>query len=234
MFDNSNANDTRMSELVSKICKLASCADDRSNASEREESLHETLRQAYQIEEYLNQQKERIAYLERLAMTDSLTGLLNRRGFKAELQRVLASARRFNETGVLAYIDLDDFKKVNDSFGHACGDEVLCHVARIMENMTRGMDYIARLGGDEFAILLVRSSWEDGQKRIEKIAAELNSTILHWQGRQIALKASVGIEAYQAQSSIGELLNSADTAMYAIKQHKTDQKREECLLNAAE
>jgi diguanylate cyclase (GGDEF)-like protein len=166
MFDNTKQNDAQISELVGSICRLASSLEGRGKASEREAALHDTLKLAYKLEESLNQQNDRIGYLERLAMTDSMTGILNRRGFQAEMQRVLASARRFRETGVLAYIDLDEFKPINDTYGHACGDEVLCHVARLLERMTRGMDYVARLGGDEFAVLLVRTNWEakDGSK----------------------------------------------------------------------
>ncbi|WP_417841479.1 GGDEF domain-containing protein [Terasakiella sp.] len=230
MFDNIKNNDTQVSELVASICLLASCMEGRGNTAQREETLHETLRLTYKLEETLNQRNERIAYLDRLAMTDSLTGLLNRRGFQAELQRVLASARRFKETGILAYIDLDDFKQINDTFGHACGDEVLCHVARVMERMTRGMDYVARLGGDEFAILLVRSPWQDGERCIEKIAYEINSTTLRWQEHLLTLKASFGIQTYDHNSSTTNLISAADNAMYLTKKLK----RDKCTLSAAE
>lgn len=234
MFDNVKQPDTHVSQLVAGICKLAGCLEGRANATDREEALHETLKLAYQLEELLNQQNERIAYLDRLAMTDSLTGILNRRGFQAELQRVLASARRFKETGVLAYVDLDDFKPINDNFGHACGDEVLCHVSRVLERMTRGMDYVARLGGDEFAVLLVRSGWDDGQTRVEKIAHELNSTTMRWQDQIIPLKASVGLQFYDHNSMTHKLMDAADESMYAIKKFKIQQKQEECTLSAAE
>ncbi|MDV7340147.1 GGDEF domain-containing protein [Terasakiella sp. A23] len=234
MFDNTKQTDAQVSELVGGICKLAGCLEGRASATDREIALHDTLKLAYKIEEMLNLQNERIAYLDRLAMTDSLTGILNRRGFQAELQRVLASARRFQETGVLAYIDLDDFKPVNDTFGHTCGDEVLCHVSRVLERMTRGMDYVARLGGDEFAVLLVRSGWDDGQVRVEKIAQELNTTTMRWQDHLISLKASVGLQFYDKDSMTHNLLTAADESMYAIKKFKNDKKQEECTLSAAE
>jgi len=230
MFDNNVNNDTQISELVGGICRLASCLEDRANTTQREETLHETLRLTYKLEEALNQRDERIAYLERLAMTDSLTGLLNRRGFQAELQRVLASARRFNETGVLAYVDLDDFKRINDTFGHTCGDEVLCHVARVLERKTRGMDYVARLGGDEFAILLVRTQLQDGERCIEKISHEINTTTLRWQEHALDLKASFGIRPYDKNSSTTNLICGADDAMYLSKKLKQGK----CTLNAAE
>lgn len=234
MFDNIKQNDRHVSELVGGICKLAGCLEGRATATDREEALHETLKMAYQLEELLNQRNERIAYLDRLAMTDSLTGILNRRGFQAEFQRVIASARRFQETGVLAYVDLDEFKEINDTFGHACGDEVLCHVSRVLERTTRGMDYVARLGGDEFAILLVRTGWEDGQKTAEKIANELNSINLRWRDHLLSLKASVGVQGYDHASSVHDLMENADKSMYAIKKLRQSQKIEECAINAAE
>ncbi|WP_167730260.1 GGDEF domain-containing protein [Terasakiella sp. SH-1] len=196
--------------------------------------MHDALQLAYKLEGVLNQRNDQIAYLDRLAMTDSLTDLLNRRGFEAELHRVLATAKRFQETGVLAYIDLDDFKDINDEYGHACGDEVLRHVSYIMERYTRDTDYVTRLGGDEFAILLVRTSWVDGQKCIEKITQELNTSTLRWKGHILGIKASVGIQFYDSSSTPQDLLNGADRAMYAAKKSRQEEKPDKCTLNAAE
>lgn len=234
MFDITNQSDSKVSELVGGICKLAGCLEGRGTATEREEALHETLRLAYKIEDAINKQTERIAYLDRLAMTDGLTGILNRRGFQTETQRVLASARRFEETGLMAYIDLDDFKFINDTYGHACGDQVLCHVARLLERTTRGTDYVARIGGDEFAVLLVRTNWQNGENRAMKIATELNNTHITWQNIEIPLKASVGMQRYDNTSLTHDLMNAADTSMYEIKKIKDELKQEECTLNAAE
>ncbi|NVJ90985.1 MAG: GGDEF domain-containing protein [Methylocystaceae bacterium] len=233
MFDNGKQTESKVSQLVGGICRLAGCLEGRANASDRENALHDTLKLAYQLEELINQKNEQIAYLDRLAMTDSLTGILNRRGFQVELQRVLASALRFQETGVLAYVDLDGFKAINDNFGHACGDEVLCHVSRVLERMTRGTDYVARLGGDEFAILLVRSGWDDGQNRIEKIANELNTTTLRWKEHIIPIQASIGLQFYNNKSLTHDLMHAADEAMYSIKKIKNSQ-QDQCTLSAAE
>ena len=167
-------------------------------------------------------------------MTDSLTGILNRRGFQAETQRVLASARRFDETGMMAYIDLDDFKYINDEYGHACGDAVLCYVSRLLEKTTRGTDYVARLGGDEFGVLLVRTDWQNGQNRVHKIANGLNNAHMQWQSIEIPLKASVGMQRYDNTSLTHDLMTAADASMYAIKKIKDGLKQEECTLTAAE
>lgn len=234
MFDNSDRTNASISELVSKICKLASCTEERASASDREQALHSALQAAYRLEHAMSKQDEKIAYLDRLAMTDSLTGILNRRGFQSEMQRVLASARRFNETGVLLYIDLNDFKAINDNWGHACGDEALCLVARLLERSTRGMDYIARLGGDEFAVLLVRTDWQSGMERVEQISRNLNEAHFNWRGQTVQIQASIGIQRYDHESRTHDLLNAADKSMYAIKKLKDEVKTRTCTLSAAE
>ena len=91
--------------------------------------------------------RERIAQLEKLAMTDELTGLLNRRGFERELQRTLALASRYEEPGLLVYVDLDGFKLVNDTYGHAAGDAVLKRVSRLLTDNLRCTDLVVRLVG---------------------------------------------------------------------------------------
>ncbi len=165
---------------------------------------------------------ERVAYLEHLASTDELTGLLNRRGFQAELHRTLSATGRYEEIGVLVYVDLDGFKPVNDTYGHAAGDEVLRQVARILQENVRETDYVGRLGGDEFAVLLTRTKWEDGLTLAEVLNQRMNSASVRWQGRTIALRASLGFQAYGPKDDGRELLERADDAMYRTKRLRAD------------
>jgi hypothetical protein len=104
-------------------------------------------------EQSLADLRGRVAELERLLEADELTGLLNRRGFETAAHRALAHAARYNETGVLALIDLDRFKHVNDAHGHAAGDAALRLIGQVLAESIRATDYAARLSGDEFAIL---------------------------------------------------------------------------------
>jgi GGDEF domain-containing protein len=119
---------------------------------------------------------EQIGHLQSLAMTDSLTGLMNRRSFEDYLRRVTASAARYDEQGALVYIDLDDFKPINYEISHDAGDAVLNFVARFFVEDVRTTDIVARLDGDEFMILMVQISAREGEeraraaKRIERIA----------------------------------------------------------------
>jgi len=168
----------------------------------------------------LNQQAKRITYLEELATSDELTKVLNRRGFEAELKRILARARRTPEHGALAYIDLDEFKPINDTHGHAAGDEVLRKVANILVEKTRETDVVGRLGGDEFAIIFVNTSRENVLDRAEALNKILNEASITWEGQRLTIHASFGLQAYQSDDDANNLLKSADAAMYKIKQIK--------------
>jgi diguanylate cyclase (GGDEF)-like protein len=180
------------------------------------------LEAAKTVDQLVSHLQGRIAELEKLAETDELTGLLNRRGFNSQLQRALSNACRYDEQGVLIYIDLDGFKPINDTYGHAAGDEVLCQVANQLHETIRDTDYVARLGGDEFAVLLTRTTWENGLSRAELIEKQLNSTIVNWQGRMIAVAASFGLQIYGAKDEGLDLLGKADEAMYKTKRLRSD------------
>lgn len=173
---------------------------------------------AHRAERDIARLTERVNELERLASTDELTGLLNRRGFEAAFQRAVEAADRYDERGVLIFVDLDGFKPVNDTFGHAAGDEVLRTVARVLDENVRSLDVIGRLGGDEFAVLLTRTGWRDGLKRAEALDAVLNAAAVDWQGRRIPINASFGMQTFRAGDRCDTLLHAADAAMYAVKQ----------------
>jgi diguanylate cyclase (GGDEF)-like protein len=168
-------------------------------------------------EKTIAEQQKHLAHFERLAVTDELTGLLNRRGFEAEIRRTTAAVRRYNEKGVLIFIDLDGFKPINDSFGHAAGDAVLRHVAKLLGDNVRATDSLGRLGGDEFAILLTRTTWEAGLQRAEAFDALINGAGVQWAGQTITIRASFGFQTYGPDDDLGQLLVHADNAMYAIK-----------------
>src|SRR5436190_1716113 len=146
-----------------------------------------------EISTHLKRQDRRIAELENLATTDALTRVLNRRGFEEVLTHELSVARRHGVGGVLLFVDLDEFKPINDTFGHAAGDEVLRTVANLLRAHIRDTDYIGRLGGDEFAILLPRSNKRNGLRRAEDLDRKLNNAYASWNDKQIAIKASCGV-----------------------------------------
>lgn len=161
--------------------------------------------------------RERIRRLECLVTTDELTGVLNRRGFEAELRRTLDLARRHGETGVLLFVDLDDFKRVNDTYGHAAGDEVLRHVAWLLKKSVRRSDVVARLGGDEFVVLLTKACAVGGKRRWIALEQILRSVVLHWHDHIIKIGASIGARPYGPSDECNALIREADESMYAQK-----------------
>jgi diguanylate cyclase (GGDEF)-like protein len=174
-------------------------------------------------EQSLADLRGRVAELERLLEADELTGLLNRRGFETAARRALAHAARYNETGVLALIDLDRFKHVNDQHGHAAGDAALRLVGQVLAESIRATDYAARLSGDEFAVLWVRAVPSALPQRIRTLRRKLDSAVLSWGETSIPLKASVGTAAYHKASTLEDLMRRADQAMYRQKRSRRAQ-----------
>lgn len=165
-------------------------------------------------------QARRIDELESLSVTDELTGLLNRRGLLEALERTLANARRHGERGLIAYIDLDGFKQINDHFGHAVGDTVLCHVGAFIRGSIRRTDYAARLAGDEFVILFTRTAPDADQKLLEELRLRLAQRVITVDDSTLRISASIGIAAYGPESGAVDLLAYADRAMYREKQRR--------------
>ncbi|MFO1188817.1 MAG: GGDEF domain-containing protein [Alphaproteobacteria bacterium] len=171
---------------------------------------------AHQI---IQTQQARIAYLETLSNTDETTGIFNRRGFTQQLDRQLAAAQRYGETGVVGLCDLDQFKAINDRFGHPAGDRALRFVADILVAATRRTDVVARIGGDEFAIILANTSAPHGRARIASIDRWLATSPLDIDGITLRLGASFGITTYRAGMNADDIIRHADQAMYEAKRH---------------
>ena len=159
----------------------------------------------------------RIAELEAKADTDALLDIPNRRGFERELRRSLAYVRRYGASAALIYLDLDQFKLVNDRHGHAAGDRVLQAVAATLRRSVRESDVVARLGGDEFGVLL----WNIGDTQAAAKARELESAVAALGAMDGGAAISVGISAGYTMLSAGDLVADAiaraDRAMYARK-----------------
>jgi diguanylate cyclase (GGDEF)-like protein len=193
--------------------------EDLPNEGEQREQtlLERALRYAAEIEQQMAAQRDRIAELENLSYTDPLTALLNRRGFESQLQMALARARRYGETGVIAYCDLDNLKGVNDGFGHTAGDDLVKCAAHTLRNSVREIDTVGRLGGDEFGVLLVNTSWKDGVRRMRTLQWLLDNAATDIVGTEIPLKVSIGFEPYGPQDTVDDLIHRADMAMYYNK-----------------
>ena len=162
--------------------------------------------------------------MQRMAHDDPLTGLPNRRLFFSRLEHAIANAERSGKQVGLLYADLDFFKEINDTYGHAVGDEVLRTVAGLLSSVTRSGDTVARLGGDEFIILF--DEIEDSKTLIsiaQKLLSYLQNRMLI-KGHDLQVKASLGISLYPRDGTDAEtLVQSADKAMYSSKRDGRNQ-----------
>jgi diguanylate cyclase (GGDEF)-like protein len=165
----------------------------------------------------ITRQRQTEAELFDLANHDPLTGLTNRRAFVLEATQMLALAARHEWRSVLVFLDLDDFKPINDAFGHDTGDMVLRKVAARLKAETRSSDVVARFGGDEFVMLLNDVSPDETLLLIERYRSAL-STPLEVEGQHITQRGSFGTAAYPEDgSSLEKLLAHADSVMYREK-----------------
>lgn len=209
-----------LNPLVGRMASrlLQSFASDQDQR--RWELITEVLGFAAEAEQRLGEQRERIHQLEALAMTDELTGVGNRRGFDDFMKRALANARRHGETGVVAFLDLDDFKTANDRFGHEVGDEILHTVARLLSANIRVSDYVARVGGDEFMVVLTHCNADNGRRRALDLQRLLDNATISHEGSLIRLRSSIGTAAYARDTVLARLLREADENMYKDKMQR--------------
>jgi diguanylate cyclase (GGDEF)-like protein len=169
-------------------------------------------------EKQIAAQQARISLLEDLATTDDLTGIKNRRGFYEAFLRELECCRRGSSNGgLLVMIDLDNFKAVNDTYGHLAGDAVLKLVARTLIGEIRRTDIAARLGGDEFVLLLSNTTIGDSTARAQAIGWQMNNLSLAWDGHIIPVQASLGVKPFADGDEPEDVLSSTDGMLYAMK-----------------
>ncbi len=192
------------------------------------------LKQAHNIiaksEEQMKAQAKRIQSLERLSNMDELTGVMNRRGFMQAFTRELDRVDRDkSQGGLLIMIDLDNFKIINDTYGHKAGDSALKVVASTLANDIRTMDVVGRFGGDEFVLLFVNTTRREALERAQFLIKKLNNLSFVWQGEEVSVRASLGLKEYKKGNKGGALFAAADADMYANKKqtHKKSAKQKD-------
>jgi diguanylate cyclase (GGDEF)-like protein/PAS domain S-box-containing protein len=149
---------------------------------------------------------------------DDLTGLFNRRTFELQLMDAIVGARSQDQKHVLCFIDLDQFKAVNDTCGHAAGDELLCQVTKLLQERVRVTDTLARLGGDEFGLLLHQCSLAQAEQVAEALRQRIQEFQFIWQGKTFTIGLSIGLAEIDANcQNLITVLSAADAACYAAK-----------------
>ena len=150
-----------------------------------------------------------------VAFVDPLTGALNRRGFDQACQRELARTRRNGVPLSVAHIDLDDFKRLNDSFGHQAGDRALVHLVDLLHKSMRPTDVLCRFGGEEFVILLPDTAVEDAAAAVARFQSDFSARAIP--GTECFMTFSAGVVVHAGDESIDTTIQRADAATYTAK-----------------
>ncbi len=157
------------------------------------------------------------------ATHDALTGLVNRREFENRLRRVIETVQGGDDEHALCYLDLDQFKVINDTCGHVAGDELLRQLATLLQQQTRKRDTLARLGGDEFGVLLERCSLAQARRVAKAIRKAIKGFRFLWEDKSSVIGVSIGLVPITAASGgITQVMSAADTACYAAKDAGTN------------
>ncbi|RJP33650.1 MAG: diguanylate cyclase [Candidatus Omnitrophota bacterium] len=173
---------------------------------------------------YQTMLNETMLGLEKLSQKDALTGLLNRREFTRQLDREFKRALRYGKELSFALIDLDHFKKVNDTYGHLAGDEILRQVSRLCVNSMRDTDIVARFGGEEFAVLFPEQGEKGAMEAIERFRKQIEKEAMIFETQSISVTISAGVSALNRNTKdANDLIRKADAALYESKKNGRNQ-----------
>ena len=169
----------------------------------------------------LLEMRKRIAELEQLADTDTLMPLPNRRAFMRRLESVVQYAARHETPAAVLYIDLDGLKRINDDHGHHIGDADLLHLARLLTDSLRATDMVARIGGDEFGLILDHLNEADATAKAKALSDYVSAQQVDVGAATIAIRVTIGLAMVRAGESVASLVERADAAMYANRNHRS-------------
>jgi diguanylate cyclase len=186
-----------------------------SQVMEANEQLQNRLNRAESI---VKRQADEIGTYMSEARTDSLTGLPNRRAFDEDLTRRVAEHRRYRRPVSVLMVDVDHFKKFNDTYGHLVGDEVLRQVAALLRRTMRESDLVARFGGEEMAVVMPGSSTTEACLGASRARRAVETACFQVDGQELHVTVSVGMAGCLIQENVEQLVRRADTALYAAKQ----------------
>jgi diguanylate cyclase (GGDEF)-like protein len=212
-------------EQEDKVLGLDLGADDYITKPFQLPELMARIRAAKRIVDLQKELMESNKRLELLSITDGLTKLHNHRHFQDELARAFDESQRYNRPLSLAIVDLDFFKKVNDTYGHAVGDEVLKAVSHIFQESIRSTDLAARYGGEEFAVMMPETDLDEAVIFAEKIRNLVESHPVETQGGRVIVTVSIGVTSvpYTRMRTAKELIVAADKALYRAKRNGRNQ-----------
>ena len=166
----------------------------------------------------IHELEDELRQVSNLVREDQLTGTLNRRGLDEAFGRELARSERLEAPMAIGLLDIDHFKKLNDTFGHQVGDEALRHLARVIKNLLRPTDTLARYGGEEFLILLPNTLEEEATEVLKRVQRELTRRYFLHNNEKVLITFSAGVAQRRPDEDQTALVARADAAMYRAKQ----------------
>jgi diguanylate cyclase (GGDEF)-like protein/PAS domain S-box-containing protein len=191
---------------------LAYDITDRKNLEKQLKAANESL------QAQLNENERLRLQLQEQAIRDPLTGVYNRRYFAEALENETSRAFREQSPFSIIILDVDHFKKINDTYGHKCGDLILRSLAKFLQENTRRSDIVCRFGGEEFVILMPDAASDSAYERAELFRSQFAAMVNEYEGKQVTCSFSAGVASFPMHSNSGEtLLNMADLALYQSK-----------------
>ncbi|KAB0497977.1 GGDEF domain-containing protein [Pseudomonas vancouverensis] len=179
--------------------------------------LHSLAERVAHMEEEAQGYREHLEEQRQKALVDPLTGLPNRAAWSERLDQEVKQWQQHGNTLLLAMLDLDHFKRINDNYGHLAGDKVLKIIATVLRKRLRGTDFIARFGGEEFVLLMPATAQANGLKLMESLRAAIEACPFHFKGEPVTITVSIGMTAFRAGEHGDQVLKRADQALYRAK-----------------
>jgi diguanylate cyclase len=152
-----------------------------------------------------------------MALLDAVTGLPNRLAYEERVEQEMARWKRFDDPLTLLIWDVDDFKSINDRFGHQAGDKALRVIAQSLKARLRETDFIARFGGEEFVCLLCGAQGKEALSVAEEMRRSVESNAFHSQGKPVPVTISCGVASFQTGETLDDVFSRADRALYQAK-----------------
>jgi len=210
-----SSNITELSHLLQDIMQDTRII--QASALRSHEELVETRKQVHHAEDKIKQLEQELNEVSELVREDQLTGALNRRGMDAAFENEATRADRHGSSLCVAMLDIDNFKRLNDTLGHHAGDQALIHLSAVIKETLRPSDSVARYGGEEFVILLPEVSLEEAATTVERLQRELTKKFFLHENDRVLITFSAGVALRAPEESQEDVIGRADKAMYQAK-----------------
>ena len=206
---------TQLEDVLAEVIKETRVI--QLNAQRSRDDLRATRQRVEEAEKRINELQEELDKASTLVRHDQLTGTLNRRGLEEAFEHEFSRSRRRKSSLCVALLDIDNFKKLNDSLGHEAGDAALIHLATVIRDTLRPQDTIARFGGEEFVILLPDTPLPDAQKALVRLQRELTKRFFLHENEKVLITFSAGLTDFRPDDTQASITKRADEAMYTAK-----------------